>query len=57
MALLPTKFHKIQPSGSKVISWGHTHTHKHTHTHRQTGDLISLLSILESTLKILINET
>jgi hypothetical protein len=33
---LRTKFHEIQPSGSKVITGGHTD--------RQTGDLISLLS-------------
>jgi hypothetical protein len=44
----------------KVISGGHTdrdththrHTHTHTHTHRQAGDLVSPLSIYESTLKI-----
>jgi hypothetical protein len=27
-------------------------THTHTHTHTQTGDLISLLSFLESRIKI-----
>jgi hypothetical protein len=29
----------------------HTHTHTHTHTQRQTVELISLLSFLESRLK------
>jgi hypothetical protein len=49
---------------SKSINWfksycGDTHTHTHTHTHtytytyRPTGDLISLLSFLESRLTIL----
>jgi hypothetical protein len=37
----PTKFHENLPSGAKVISGD---------THRQTGDLISLLSFLESRL-------
>jgi hypothetical protein len=40
---LCTKFHENLPSGSEVISGGHTD--------RQTGDLISLLSFLESRLK------
>jgi hypothetical protein len=39
---LHTKFHENVPSGSEVISGG---------TRRQTGDLISLLSFLESRLK------
>jgi hypothetical protein len=42
MALPTTKFHENLPSGSKVISGGDTD--------RQTGDLISLLSLLESRL-------
>jgi hypothetical protein len=51
-----TKFRVNVPSSSKVISGGHSHTdgqtdaHARTHTH--TGDLISLLSFLESRLKI-----
>jgi hypothetical protein len=40
---LRTKFHKYLPSGSKSISEGHTD--------RQTGDMISLYSFLESRLK------
>jgi hypothetical protein len=43
---LRTKFHETVPSGSEVISGGHKD--------RQTGDLISLLSFLESRLQILI---
>jgi hypothetical protein len=39
---LRAKFHQNLPSGSKVISGGHID--------RQTGGLISLLSILESRL-------
>jgi hypothetical protein len=41
MALLLTKFHETLPRGSEVASGG---------THRQTGDLISLFSLLESRL-------
>jgi hypothetical protein len=40
---LRTKVHQILPSGPDVISGGHTD--------RQTSDLISLLSFLESILK------
>jgi hypothetical protein len=40
---LPTKFHENSHIGSKVISG--------THTHTQAGDLIILLSLLESRLK------
>jgi hypothetical protein len=43
---LSTIFHENPPISSKVISGRHTHTHTHT-------DLISLLSFLESRLKIL----
>jgi hypothetical protein len=43
---LRTKFHENLPSGSKVISW------VHTERDRQTVDLISLLSFLESGLKV-----
>jgi hypothetical protein len=43
-------FHENLPSGSKVISGGHTDRQ----TDRQTGDLISLLSFLESRLKMVI---
>jgi hypothetical protein len=43
MALPPYQFHENLPNGSKVISAG------------QTGDLISLLSFLESRLKITTN--
>jgi hypothetical protein len=42
---LITEYHENVPSGSKVISGGHTDIQ------RQTGDLISLLSFLESRLK------
>jgi hypothetical protein len=45
---LPTKYHENLPSGSKVISG------TYTQTDGQTGDLISLLSFLESRL---INKT
>jgi hypothetical protein len=38
-----TKFHEYLPRGSKIITGGHTD--------RQTGDLISLLSFLEITIK------
>jgi hypothetical protein len=41
---LPTKYHENLPSGSKVISG--------RHTDRQIGDLISLLSFLESRQKM-----
>jgi hypothetical protein len=44
-----TKFHEYLPSGSKVISGGGGH--------RQTGDLISLLSFLESRLESVLGET
>jgi hypothetical protein len=49
---LLAKFYESLLSSSKVISGTHTHTHTHTHTytHRQTGDLICLLSFLESRL-------
>jgi hypothetical protein len=40
---LRTKFYENLPSYSEVISW--------VHIERQTGDLISLLSFLESRLK------
>jgi hypothetical protein len=40
---LPTKYHDNLPRGSKIISETRTHTH--------TGDLISLLSFLDSRLK------
>jgi hypothetical protein len=40
-------FHETLPSGSEVIRGGHTDKQ----THRQTGDLIILLSFLESRLK------
>jgi hypothetical protein len=40
---LPTKLHENLPLGSKVSSG--------VETHRQTGDLISLLSFLESRLE------
>jgi hypothetical protein len=40
---LSTIFHEILPSGSKCIIVGHTD--------RKAGDLISLLSFFESTLK------
>jgi hypothetical protein len=43
----PTKFHENAPIYSKVISGGYAGTHTHTHD----GDLISLLSFLESRLK------
>jgi hypothetical protein len=54
---LHTKFHPNLSTSSKVVGGGpqrHTHIHIHTyiHTHTQTGDLISLLSILESRLKL-----
>jgi hypothetical protein len=39
-----TKFHENLPSGSKLLAGD-------TQTDRQTGDLISLLSFLESRLK------
>jgi hypothetical protein len=42
---LRTKFHENLPRGSEVISG--------EHIDRQTGDLISLLSFLESRLKIM----
>jgi hypothetical protein len=48
---LPTKSHENPPVGSKVISGGHTGARAHTRTDRQAGDLISLLSFLESRLK------
>jgi hypothetical protein len=41
---IPTKYHEHLPSGLEVISGG-------TQTDRQTGDLIGLLSFLESRLK------
>jgi hypothetical protein len=41
---LPTKLHENPPIGSKVISGGHTD--------RPAGDLISLLSFLESRQKM-----
>jgi hypothetical protein len=44
MTLFHTKFHENLPSGSEVISGGHTD--------RQTGDMINLLSFLESRLKM-----
>jgi hypothetical protein len=43
MALRRTKFHEHLLSGSEVTRGG---------THRQTGDFISLLSFLESRLKM-----
>jgi hypothetical protein len=51
---LPTKYHENLPSGSKVISRGHTDTHIYTQTDRQTGDLIRLLSFLQSRLIYLV---
>jgi hypothetical protein len=42
MALPPYQISQNLPSGSEVVTGGH----------RQTGDLISLLSFLESTLNI-----
>jgi hypothetical protein len=45
---LRIKFHENLPSGSEVISGGQTDT---------TGDLISLLSFLESRLKSIANIT
>jgi hypothetical protein len=47
MALPPTKYNESLPGGSKVISGGHTDRHTHT----QTGDLLRVLSFLESRLK------
>jgi hypothetical protein len=44
---LYTKFHKNLPSSSKVIS----RAHRNRQMDKQTGDLISLLSFLESRLK------
>jgi hypothetical protein len=44
---------KILPSGSKVISGGQTD--RQTQKDRQTGDLISLLSFLESRLEMYIS--
>jgi hypothetical protein len=44
---LPTKFNENPPLGSKIISGGHTDRQ----IYGQTGDLISLLSFLESRLK------
>jgi hypothetical protein len=45
---LRTKFHENVTSGSEVINGGHADRQ----TDRQTGDVISLLSILESGLKM-----
>jgi hypothetical protein len=56
---ITTKYHENLAGGSKVISGGtrtHAREHTHTHTHTQTGDLISLLSFLESRLKIKLNK-
>jgi hypothetical protein len=50
---------KIYEAVQKLLV-GHTDTHtntdKHRQTDRQTGDLISLLSFLESRLKIIPNK-
>jgi hypothetical protein len=49
---LGTKFYETLPSGSKVITGGHIDRQTDTHTYTHTGDLISLLSFLESRLKV-----
>jgi hypothetical protein len=51
---LLTKYHENLPSGSKAISGGHTdrQTDTHTHTHTHTGDLINLLSFLDSRIRM-----
>jgi hypothetical protein len=53
MSSLTTKFHENLPMDSKVIRGTHRQTERHTHiqTDRQTGDLINLLSFVESRLK------
>jgi hypothetical protein len=52
---MPIKFQKIYQSVQKLLGEGiqrQTHTHRHRHTHTHTDDLISLLSFLESRLKM-----
>jgi hypothetical protein len=46
---MPSKFHENLQIGSKVISGVHTYMYRQTHI--QTGNLINLLSFLESRLK------